>query len=66
MDITKKVAEMRFVYHTNMLDVCNVLNQVGIVKDEKAEAVMKHHCMSSMDCLTRMDAKQIKKLTKKD
>lgn len=65
MDITKKVAAMRFVYHTNMLDVCNVLNQVGILKDDKAEEVMKNHCMASVDCLTRMDAKQIKRLTEK-
>ena len=54
MDITKTVAKMRFKYHTNMLDVCNVLNQLGILKDEKAENVMKHHCMQSFDCLERL------------
>ena len=54
MDITKKVAKMRFVYHTNMLDVCNVLNQLGILKDDKAETVMKDHCMKSFDCMERM------------
>ena len=54
MDITKKVAKMRFVYHTNMLDICNVLNQLGILKDEKAEIVMKDHCMKSFDCMERM------------
>lgn len=36
MDITKKVAALRFKYHANMLDVCNVLNQIGILKDEKS------------------------------
>ena len=35
MDITKKVAALRFKYHANMLDVCNVLNQIGILKDKK-------------------------------
>lgn len=54
MDITKKVAKMRFIYHTNMLDICNVLNQLGILKDEKAEMVMRDHCMNSLDCLERM------------
>ncbi len=54
MDITKKVAKLRFKYHTNMLDVCNVLNQLGIVKDEKAERVMKDHCMKAFDCMERM------------
>lgn len=29
MDITKSVAKMRFKYHANMLDVYNVLNQLG-------------------------------------
>ena len=54
MDITKKVAKMRFTYHTNMLDVCNVLNQLGILTDDRAENVMRDHCMKSLDCLERM------------
>lgn len=29
MDITRKIAKARFQYHTNMLDICNVLNQIG-------------------------------------
>lgn len=52
--LQKKVAKMRFIYHTNMLDICNVLNQLGILKDEKAEIVMKDHCMKSFDCMERM------------
>ena len=54
MDITKKVAKLRFEYHTTMLDICNVLNQLHILSDEKAEAVMKDHCFQSFDCLERM------------
>jgi hypothetical protein len=37
-----------------MLDVCNVLNQIGILKDEKAESVMKNHTMQCFDCLERL------------
>lgn len=54
MDITKKVAALRFKYHANMLDVCNVLNQIGILTDEKAELKMKNHTMQCFDCLERL------------
>lgn len=54
MDITKVVAKMRFKYHTNMLDVCNVANQIGLLKDEKAEEKMKNHTMQALDCLERL------------
>lgn len=54
MDITKKVAALRFKYHANMLDVCNVLNQIGILKDKKAELLMKNHTMQCFDCLERL------------
>ena len=54
MDITKKVAKMSFIYHSNMLDVCNIANQLGILKDDKAEKVMKHHTMQCFDCIDRM------------
>lgn len=36
MDIVKKVAKMRLSFHANMLDVCNIANQLGILKDDKA------------------------------
>lgn len=63
MDITKVVAKARFAYHTNMLDVCNVLNQLGIMKAEKAERVMKNHTMQAFDCLERLgyDLSSLKK-----
>lgn len=54
MDITKKVAKMRLIYHSNMLDVCNVANQLGIIKDDKAERVMIKHVFETMDCLNRL------------
>lgn len=54
MDITKVVAKIRFKYHTNMLDVCNVANQIGLLNDTKAEGKMKNHTMQSFDCLERL------------
>lgn len=42
------------LFLANMLDVCNVLNQIGILKDEKAELVMKNHTMQCFDCLERL------------
>ncbi len=53
-DITKTVAKMRFIYHTNMLDICNVANQLGILKDEKAEKKMRNHALQSLDCIYRI------------
>ncbi len=51
MNIVKATANCRFFYHTNMLDICNVLNQLGILKDDRAEEVMKRHTMKSLDCV---------------
>lgn len=53
-DITKKVAKVRFSYHANMLDVCNIANQLCILKDDRAEVLMKDHTMKCMDCLARI------------
>ena len=54
MNIPKTVAKIRFKYHANMLDICNVANQLGILKDDKAEVVMKNHTMQCVDCMRRM------------
>ena len=54
MDITKIVAKMRLTYHTNMLDVVNVANQLGIIKDKKANEKNKAHFIQSMDCMERL------------
>lgn len=54
MNIPKMVAKIRFAYHTNMLDVNNVLNQLKMRSDEKAEERGKHHCMEAFDCLERL------------
>ena len=54
MSIVKKVSKMRLMFHANMLDVCNVANQLGILKDEKAEEIMKHHTMECFDAMEHM------------
>ena len=45
-NIPEKVAKMRFYYHANLIDLNNVLNQLGIRSDEKAEEVAKKHVMT--------------------
>ena len=55
MDITERVARMRFVYHSNMVSVVNVLNQLNIIPDDKAEELNKHHAMTIFtDILPRL------------
>lgn len=40
MSIVTKVTKMRLNYHASMLDVCNVLNQLGILNNEKSHDEM--------------------------
>lgn len=54
MSIVRKVAKMRLTYHANMLDIYNVLNQLGILKDDKAEEIMKSHTMKCFDAMEHM------------
>lgn len=55
MDITKVIAKARFWYHANALDINNVLNQIGIRNDEKAEERGKYHTMTIItDVLPRL------------
>ena len=43
MNIPKLVTVARYGYHLNAIDVNNVLNQLKIRKDDKAEEVAKKH-----------------------
>ena len=55
IDIPTKVAKMRFMYHANMLDVNNVLNQMHLMSDEKAEKNNRRHTMTIVnDILPRL------------
>ena len=64
MDITKSVAKMRFYYHANMLDVNNILNQLKLRSDEKAELVGKKHALECFDCMERLGLDPFKKKEK--
>lgn len=66
MSIVTKVAKMRFNYHASMLDVCNVLNQLGILNDEKAEEAMKNHTVKCFDAMEHMSLDPWKKKNKEE
>ena len=46
MNIPDLVTILRFKYHANMLDVNNVLNQLGLRSDDKANEIGRRHCMT--------------------
>lgn len=54
MDVTKVVAKLRLGYHLNMLDVCNVANQLHLLSDEKANMKNKNHLKECLDCYERL------------
>ena len=54
MSIVTKVAKMRLMFHANMLDLCNVANQLGILKNKQAEKIMKSHTMKCFDAMEHM------------
>lgn len=66
MSIVTKVAKMRLNFHATMLDVCNVANQLGILKDEKAEVVMKNHTLKCFDTMEHMGLDPYRKLEKSE
>ena len=54
MDITKTVAKLRLEYHLNMIDFCNVANQLHLLSDEKADLKIKNHLKECLDCYERL------------
>ena len=54
MDITKVVAKIRLGYHLNMIDFCNVANQLHLLSDEKADLKNKNHLKKCLDCYDRL------------
>ena len=66
MSIVTKVAKMRLNFHATMLDVCNVANQLGILKDEKAEVVTKNHTLKCFDAMEHMGLDPYRKLEKSE
>lgn len=45
MDISKLVAKARCAYHTNRIDLVNAGNQLGLIKNEKADQLNKESVM---------------------
>lgn len=62
MDVTKVVAKLRLVYHLNMIDFCNVANQLHLLSDEKADLTNKNHCKLCFDCYNRLGYKLPKEI----
>ena len=63
-NLPKTVAKIRLKYHMEMLDVNNILNQLGIMSDEKCEERQKYHTMTIFgDIFPRLgwDVSELKK-----
>ena len=67
MNIPATVAKIRYIFHLNMIDVNNVLNQLKLRTNDKAEEIAKKHTMIALtDCLPRFNEKAYKKLFEED
>lgn len=42
------IYKLIFNYHTNMIEVCNIRQCLGLISDEKAEKTNKKHCMGAI------------------
>lgn len=63
MDVTKAVAKLRLSYHLNMIDFCNVANQLNLMSDAKADQANKTHLKKCIDCYVRLGYKLPKEFT---
>lgn len=54
MNLPKLVAQLRLRYHLEAIDVNNVLYQLHLRSEDKAEHLGKKHCMSAIDCFERL------------
>ena len=54
MDITKMVAKLRLGYYLNMIDFCNVANQLHLLSNEKADLKNKNNLKGCLDCYERL------------
>lgn len=55
MGLAEKVAKVRYHYHLACVEANNILNQLGLRSDDKAEEVAKDHVMTIFnDCLPRL------------
>ena len=51
----KKIAKMECAYHSIMIKVCETANRMGLLRADKAEKMMKQHCIKVFDCMDIMD-----------
>lgn len=65
MGIPEKIAKVRFSYHASLTSVGNILNQLGVLSDNKANAFNEKHLYKALGCLPFMSENDIKKLDKK-
>ena len=49
MSLARNIAKARMIYHVNMVELVNIGNQLGLIKDEKAEEANKHHVMTLVE-----------------
>ena len=42
------IYKLIFGYHTNMIEVCNIRQSLGLISDDKAEKANKKHCMGAI------------------
>jgi len=55
MSLATRIAKVRLSYHASMIDLVNAGNQIGLIKDEKAERMNRDHVMTIMtDILPRI------------
>ena len=68
MGLAEKVAKMRYHYHLNAIEINNVLNQLGLRKDDVAEEKAANHVMTIFnDILPRLYGKEaVDRLFKKE
>jgi len=42
------IYKLIFAYHTEMIEMCNIRQSLGLISDEKAEECNKNHCMRAI------------------
>jgi hypothetical protein len=62
MDLPKKVANMRLKYHLVAIDINNVMNQLHLRNDNKAEKKGKDHTMVIFNDILPLLGKDVEKV----
>ena len=54
MNITKRIAKIRFNYHMNMIDFCNAANKLHLLSDEKTDQNNMKHFNKCLVCCEKL------------